>query len=108
MPILGGPQGDIERVALDKAAVAHIAALARIRVAEAELEALAAELSHILGWVEQLNELDTDGVEPMANVAAMRLPMREDVVTDGDCRDDILANAPQTARGFFVVPKVVE
>jgi aspartyl-tRNA(Asn)/glutamyl-tRNA(Gln) amidotransferase subunit C len=95
-------------MALDKAAVAHIAALARIRIEEAELAPLAEELSHIIGWVEQLNEVDTTGVEPMANVEAMRLPLREDEVTDGNCRDAILANAPQTARGFFVVPKVVE
>jgi aspartyl-tRNA(Asn)/glutamyl-tRNA(Gln) amidotransferase subunit C len=95
-------------MALDKAAVAHIAALARIRVAEAELEPLAAELSHILEWVEQLNEVDTAGVEPMSSVAAMRLPMREDRVTEGDQSEAILGNAPQTARGFFVVPKVVE
>ena len=95
-------------MALDKAAVAHIAALARIRVAEAELEPLAAELSQIIFWVEQLNEVDTAGVEPLASVAEMRLPMREDVVSDGDRRDEILANAPQTVRGFFVVPKVVE
>jgi aspartyl-tRNA(Asn)/glutamyl-tRNA(Gln) amidotransferase subunit C len=95
-------------MALDKAAVAHIAALARIRLAEGELAALADELSHILTWVEQLNEVDTSEVPPMASVAAMRLPMREDVVTDGGCRDDILGNAPRTARGFFVVPKVVE
>ena len=95
-------------MALDKAAVAHIAALARIRVAQADLEPLAGELSQILLWVEQLNEVDTTGVEPMASVAAMRLPLREDQVSDGDCRDAILENAPQTARGFFVVPKVVE
>ncbi len=95
-------------MALDKSAVAHIARLARIRVADGELDALAAELSHILAWVEQLAEVDTDDVQPMASVAAMRLPMREDVVTDGDCRDAILKNAPQAARGFFAVPKVVE
>ena len=63
---------------LDKAAVAHIATLARIRLAEAELESLAGELSHILDWVEQLNEVDTTGVRPMASVAAASLPMRED------------------------------
>jgi aspartyl-tRNA(Asn)/glutamyl-tRNA(Gln) amidotransferase subunit C len=95
-------------MALDKAAVAYIAALARIRLSEEELEPLAAELSHILHWVEQLNEVDTAGVEPMASVAATGLPMREDAVEDGNCRDAILANAPKTARGFFVVPKVVE
>ena len=95
-------------MALDKAAVAHIAALARIRLSAAELEALADELSHILTWVEQLNEVDTSGVTPMAGVTATRLPMREDEVTDGGCREEILGNAPRTARGFFVVPKVVE
>lgn len=95
-------------MALNKAEVAHVAALARIRLTEAELEPLAAELSEILGWVEQLREVDTDGVPPMTSVAAMRLPMRDDVVSDGDCRDAILGNAPQTAKGFFAVPKVIE
>ena len=95
-------------MALDKAAVAHIAALAHIRVAEKELEALAAELSHILTWVEQLAEVDTEGVAPMAGVAAAPPPLREDSVTDGDCREAILDNAPYAAKGFFVVPKVVE
>ena len=95
-------------MALDKADVARIAALARIRLDDAELEPMAHELSRILNWVEQLGELDTGGVPPMTGVAAVRLPMREDVVTDGDCRDAILGNAPQTARGFFAVPKVVE
>ncbi len=100
-------------MALDRATVAHIAALARIRLAPAELEPLAAELTQILTWVEQLNEVDTSGVAPMASVAAMRLPMREDRVSDGDCREAILENAPRTApaaigRGFFAVPKVIE
>jgi aspartyl-tRNA(Asn)/glutamyl-tRNA(Gln) amidotransferase subunit C len=93
---------------LDKAAVAHIASLARIRLSEAELEPLAGELSHILDWVEQLSEVDTTGVPPMASAAAASLPMRDDVVTDGGCRDAILGNAPRAARGFFTVPKVVE
>lgn len=95
-------------MALDKKAVAHIAALARIRVSEAELEPLAAELSRIVGWFEQLREVDTDGIAPMTSVAATELPLREDAVTDGDCRDTILGNAPHTARGFFTVPKVIE
>ncbi len=95
-------------MALDRATVAHIATLARIRLPEAELEPLAAELSQILNWVEQLNEVDTGAVAPMASVAASSLPMREDRVTDGDCRDAILDNAPRTAKGFFAVPKVIE
>ena len=95
-------------MALDKAAVAHIGSLARIKLSEAELEPLAGELSHILDWVEQLNEVDTTGVAPMASAAAATLPMRDDEVTDGGCRDEILGNAPRPARGFFTVPKVVE
>ena len=95
-------------MALDKEAVARIAALARIRLDEAELEPLAAELSRILGWVEQLGEVDTSDVAPMTSVAAMQLPMRDDEVTDGDCRDAIIGNAPQSTKGFFAVPKVVE
>ncbi len=95
-------------MALDKEAVAHIATLARIRLDEAELEPLAAELSHILGWVEQLAEVDTSDVAPMSSVAAMGLPMRDDQITDGDCQGAILGNAPRTEKGFFAVPKVVE
>jgi aspartyl-tRNA(Asn)/glutamyl-tRNA(Gln) amidotransferase subunit C len=100
-------------MALEKADVARIAALARIRLADGDLEPLAAELSQILGWVEQLGEVETSDVAPMASVAAISLPMREDRVSDGDCRDAILANAPEIApdgpaRGFFAVPKVVE
>ena len=95
-------------MALDKATVAHIAALARIRISEDELEPLAHELSHILDWVEQLNEVDTTGVTPMASAAAASLPMREDAVTDGGSSDAIVGNAPRSARGFFTVPKVVE
>jgi len=93
---------------LDKATVARIATLARIRLAEAELEPMAAELSGILDWVEQLMEGDTEGVPPMTCVAEMRLPVRDDVVADGGNRDAILANAPKTEKGFFTVPKVVE
>ena len=100
-------------MALDKATVAHIAALARIRVSEAELDPLARELSQILSWVEQLNQLDTTDVAPMTSAFAAGLPMREDRVNDGDCREAILGNAPQTAPnagkpGFFAVPKVIE
>ncbi len=95
-------------MALDKAAVAHIASLARIRLSEAELEPLTGELSQILDWVEQLNEVDTTGVAPMASAAAASLPMRNDEVTDGGCREAVLGNAPLTTRGFFTVPKVVE
>jgi aspartyl-tRNA(Asn)/glutamyl-tRNA(Gln) amidotransferase subunit C len=95
-------------MALDKATVARIATLARIRVGEDELEPLAAELSGILDWVEQLMAVDTENVPPMTSVAEMTLLMRDDVVTDGGDRDGVLANAPRTAKSFFVVPKVVE
>ena len=95
-------------MSIDKATVANIARLARIYVAEDRRAALAGELSNILGWVEQLGEVDTDDVAPMTSVVEMRLPERDDVITDGGCRDDVLANAPGTEAGFYVVPKVVE
>ena len=95
-------------MALDKATVAKIATLARIKLTADEEANLAGELSKIMTWIEQLNEVDTKGVEPMASVGHITLPMREDKVTDGGDRDAILANAPQEAHGFFLVPKVVE
>jgi aspartyl-tRNA(Asn)/glutamyl-tRNA(Gln) amidotransferase subunit C len=97
-------------MALDKATVARIATLARIKVPAEEQAHLAGELSQILSWIEQLNEVDTSGVEPMSGGAAvaMKLPMREDVVTDGERRDEILKNAPNATEQFFTVPKVVE
>ena len=95
-------------MALDKATVAHIAALARIRLSEAELDPLTDELSHILTWMEQLNEVDTSGVASMASVAATGLPLREDKVTDGGIADAVTANAPALEDHFFLVPKVVE
>jgi len=88
--------------------VRHIARLARLAMSEAELEALVPELNNILGWVEQLGEVDTDGVEPLTAVVPNRLRLREDKVTDGDCRDSVLANAPKAEHGFFAVPKVIE
>jgi aspartyl-tRNA(Asn)/glutamyl-tRNA(Gln) amidotransferase subunit C len=93
---------------LDKATVARIATLARIRVPEEELEGLAAEMDKIIGWVEQLDEVTTDDVPPMASVVDVELPWRDDEVTDGDCRDKVLANAPEKVEGFFAVSKVLE
>jgi len=93
---------------LDRAAVAHIATLARIKVPEENLDALARDLDNLLHWVEQLNEVDTSKVEPMTGAVRMALPRRKDEVTDGGRRDDILANAPEPTHGFFAVPKVVE
>ena len=88
--------------------VRHIARLARIAMSDAEIEALAPELNNILGWVEQLAEVDTEGVEPLTAVIDTKLRLRDDVVTDGDQRDDVLANAPAAQHGFFAVPKVIE
>jgi aspartyl-tRNA(Asn)/glutamyl-tRNA(Gln) amidotransferase subunit C len=95
-------------MAIDKDTARRVAHLARIEVAEADLEHLAAELSGILGFMEQLNEVDVEGVEPMTSVTPMRAAWREDVVTDGGYRDRVLANAPEARDGFFTVPKVVE
>jgi aspartyl-tRNA(Asn)/glutamyl-tRNA(Gln) amidotransferase subunit C len=88
--------------------VAKIAALARIKVSEAELEAMVPELNGILAWVEQLGEVDVSGVEPMTAVIENQLRLREDAITDGGVRDAVLANAPARQDGFFGVPKVIE
>ncbi len=88
--------------------VRKIARLARLSASEDRLEAMQKELNGILAWIEQLNEVNVDGVEPLTSSVATTLPMREDVVTDGDIRDDVLSNAPRSEEGFFVVPKVVE
>jgi aspartyl-tRNA(Asn)/glutamyl-tRNA(Gln) amidotransferase subunit C len=95
-------------MAIDAATVRRVARLARLHEPEERLEPLAQELSSILGWIEQLNELDTEGVEPMASAVAARLPLREDAVTDGGDAESILSNAPAKVDGFFIVPKVVE
>lgn len=95
-------------MSVDKKTVSKVARLARIAVPEERLEPMAKELNTILAWIEQLNEVDVEGVEPMTTPVAMELPLREDVVTDGNIRDQVLANAPRTEDGFFVVPKVVE
>ncbi|HMA14464.1 MAG: Asp-tRNA(Asn)/Glu-tRNA(Gln) amidotransferase subunit GatC [Bacteroidota bacterium] len=95
-------------MSVDKETVAKIARLARVRVEEGQKEALARELSNILGWIEQLSELDTEGVEPMTSVVSMKLPLRDDEVTDGGYADRVTANAPEAAHGFYAVPKVVE
>ena len=93
---------------IDAATVRKVAKLAHIRESEDRLEGLATELSGIIQWIEQLAEVDTDGVEPMASAVALALPLREDVVTAGGDPAEILANAPATRGNFFVVPKVVE
>jgi aspartyl-tRNA(Asn)/glutamyl-tRNA(Gln) amidotransferase subunit C len=95
-------------MSLDRDAVRHIATLARIRVNDAEADALVGDLGKILAWVEQLGEVDVTGVEPLASVVARHLPRRADEVTDGAMRDKVLLNAPEATLGFFTVPKVVE
>lgn len=95
-------------MALNKADVRHIAHLARIRVADEDLDKIASELNHIIGWVEQLGEVDTDATVPMTSVVQMALKSRDDVVCEGGYPEKIVANAPEEADGFFVVPKVIE
>ena len=95
-------------MSVDTATVRHIAKLARLAVTDAEVEALVPELNNILGWVEQLSEVDVAGVEPMTAVIPNTLRLREDEVTDGGKREAVLGNAPVAEHGFFVVPKVIE
>ena len=95
-------------MSVDAATVRRIAHLARIAVADDEVEHLQGELNAMLAFVEQLSEVDVEGVEPMTSVTPMAMKKRADVVTDGDIRDDVLRNAPSTEDGFFLVPKVVE
>lgn len=95
-------------MSIDTETARRVAHLARIEVAEADLASLAAELSSILGFMEQLREVDVEGVDPMTSVTPMKAPMRADEVTAGGIRDRVLANAPDARAGFFAVPKVVE
>lgn len=95
-------------MSIDTTTAARVAKLARIKVEDDALPALAEEFNNILGFIEQLSEVDVDGVEPMVSVTPMRLKRRDDVVTDGSMPDKILSNAPDAREGFFAVPKVVE
>ncbi|MFQ6547786.1 Asp-tRNA(Asn)/Glu-tRNA(Gln) amidotransferase subunit GatC [Aestuariibius sp. 2305UL40-4] len=95
-------------MSIDIETARKVAKLARIRVEEDDLPALAGEFSAILDFIEQLEEVDVEGIEPMVSVTPMRLKRREDVVTDGDRQGAVLANAPDAREGFFAVPKVVE
>ena len=94
---------------VDKSTVLHIAKLAKIEVPDGDLENLASELSHILGWIEQLNEVNTDDVIPMCSgVASMQLRLRQDKISEENQQSDVLSNAPDSRDGFFAVPKVLE
>ena len=88
--------------------VRHVAKLARLALSDVEIDKMVPELNNILGWVEQLGEVDTDGVEPLTAVIDLKLRLRDDVVTDGNIRDKVLLNAPDAQHGFFAVPKVIE
>lgn len=93
---------------MDKKTVEKVAALGQLEMGEAELTRMGEQITGILQWVEQLSEVNTDKIEPLANVVDIPLTLRDDVINDGDCMDKVLANAPETAEGFFVVPKIVE
>jgi aspartyl-tRNA(Asn)/glutamyl-tRNA(Gln) amidotransferase subunit C len=95
-------------MSVDHATVRKIASLARIAASDAEVEAMVPELNNILGWIEQLGEVDTSTVAPMTAVIANTLRLRDDIVSDGNMRDAVLANAPAAEHGFFGVPKVIE
>ena len=95
-------------MSLTREDVQKVATLSRLRMDEGKLDDMAPKLNNILGFIEQLGEVDTDNVEPLSNVARSTLPLREDVINDGECRDKVLANAPEAEEGFYAVPKVVE
>ena len=95
-------------MSVDTATVRHIAKLARIAVSDGEVDALVPELNNILGWIDQLQEVDVSGIEPMTAVIPNKQRLREDEVTDGGIRDKALSNAPVAEHGFFAVPKVIE
>ncbi|MEM7641438.1 MAG: Asp-tRNA(Asn)/Glu-tRNA(Gln) amidotransferase subunit GatC [Pseudomonadota bacterium] len=95
-------------MSIDRDTARKVAHLARIAVPEDRLDALAGEFNAILGFIEQLQEVDVEGVDPMVSVTPMRLKRREDIVTDGNQQKAVLANAPEAREGFFAVPKVVE
>lgn len=95
-------------MSIGKDTVRRVAKLARLEMDEAALDKMAPQVAGIVKWIEQLGEVDTDNVEPLANVVNIKLKLRKDAVTDGNCADKVLANAPEDTQGFFVVPKVVE
>lgn len=95
-------------MSLDKESVKKVASLARIRMSDEELERMVPQLSKIIGFVEQLAEVNTDNVEPLANVVDITPELRKDLVNDGNCADKVLENAPEDTQGYFVVPKVIE
>ena len=95
-------------MSLSREEVKKVAGLAKLRMTDEQLDKIAPELNNILGFIEQLSEVDTDNVEPLSNVARSNLPLRDDVINDGDCVEKVLANAPEAEENYFAVPKVVE
>ncbi len=95
-------------MSVNESQVRHVAKLARLALSDAEIDKMVPELNNILGWVEQLGEVDTDGIEPLTAVIDLKLRLRDDVVNDGKVRDAVLLNAPDAQHGFFAVPKVIE
>ena len=95
-------------MSITKDTVKKVASLARLRLTDAEMEKYAGQLNNIMGFVEQLNEVNTDNVAPLPSPVDMPLPLRKDGVTDGACAEAVLSNAPEAVEGFYVVPKVVE
>jgi aspartyl-tRNA(Asn)/glutamyl-tRNA(Gln) amidotransferase subunit C len=107
-PDLAALRTESETMHVDETTVRRIARLARIKITDDEAKSLESELSGILNWVEQLDEIDTSSVEPMTRVVAQKMKQRPDKVTDGEIADDVVKNAPMTEDHYFVVPKVVE
>ena len=95
-------------MSLTREDVKKVAGLAKLRMTDEQLDKMAPEINNILGFIEQLSEVNTDNVEPLANVARSTLPLRADIVNDGNCADKVLANAPEAIENYFAVPKVVE
>lgn len=95
-------------MAMDKDTVRKVARLARLEMSDDDVARMLPQLSGILKWIEQLQAVNTDNVEPLANVVNIELPLRKDAVTDGNIQDQVLANAPEQVQGFYVVPKIVE
>jgi len=93
---------------MDKETVAKVARLSALEMSDAQMEKFVPQLNKIMGFIEQLSQVDTENVEPLANVVNIELALRADEVTDGNCAEKVLANAPEETQGFFVVPKVVE
>ncbi len=95
-------------MSLDKATVKNIAFLSRMEIPDSEIDGVQGDLRRIINWVEQLQEVDTTGVTPMTSAVGRAAPLREDEVTDGAVREEVLSNAPESEDGFFLVPKMVE